>query len=258
MKHAIRTATLLFTATICTTIATYGQSVTTTERSPFRRGYMQLGLNLAGNKLNNSLSPEANILKGNHGASAGIVFELGKSYYFLKRTPGQKFNVGLDWTTISLSYNSLKKGWGDYARAAGEPDADITAPMIVSLSTKLGPVVSYNPVEQLVIDLRGQVIAGISGTTLQYEESNRGFNAFDKGSNSDEDAGIGDIFKNTFSVKPGFGITVRRGIVGLSFDYSSYKQSLDYTTSGNNAAAAAGKNAKIPFAFKQLKLGLYF
>lgn len=260
MKHAIKTALQLFTATLYTTIAAYGQGTATIERSPFRKGYLRTGLNLVGNKLDNSLSPEANILKGNFGAGSGIAFEMGKNYYFLKRTPDRKFNVGLDWTTISLSYNSVKKSWTNYASAAGQPGAEITAPMVVSLSSKLGPVVSFNPAEQLVIDLRGQVVAGISGIALQYEEPNRGFNAYNKGDDqSDTGNGVKDIFKNSFSIKPGFGATVRRGVVGLSFDYTGGKQTMDYTTEGTNSTTAiASKNAAIPFNFKQIKLSLYF
>ncbi|MBO9618765.1 MAG: hypothetical protein J7539_06965 [Niabella sp.] len=229
------------------------------SRSPFRKTYIGIGLSFVGHSLDNSLSPEGNILKGNFGAGTGAAFETGKNFYFLKRSQGKKINVGLDWTMLSASYNSVKKSWTSYANTAGQPNATIAAPVVLSLATKLGPVLSINPVEQLVIDIRAQVVAGIRGIALQYNEQNRGFNAYNnRVDQSSSGNGVSDIFKSSFGVKPGFGATVRRGIAGLSFDYSPGNQTMDYTTAGTNSTSITAKSASIPFDIKQLKLSLLF
>lgn len=166
-------------------------------------------------------------------------------------------NAGLDWTIISLSYHSVKKNWKNYAVKVGQPDADITGilpiggggatPFIGSIASRLGPVVAINPVEKLVIELRGQVSAGAYTYLMGYtEEDERSFVTFD----NRED---GKVKYFLFCIKPSVGVTIRRGRLGLAFDYAPGKVNMDYTTTEANGNETSG-TMKVPFNTIQFKL----
>ncbi|MFT3949241.1 MAG: hypothetical protein QM763_19915 [Agriterribacter sp.] len=256
MKHVISLSFLcLVISSLC-----FAQNDTTTKvwKSPFKKGYLRLGINTVGKKLNNTLSPKDNVMQGNLGAGIGFVFEAGHIFYFLKKTPGRKINVGLDWTIISLTYNEARKKWENYAIANGQSDAAIvgiipksggddkkTSPLIASISTKLGPTVAFNVVEKLVIEVRAQVSAGINSYLMQYEDDNYIFETIDES----RDAKPSDLLLP--SIKPNVGITVRRGRLGLAFDYSPGKANMSYSF-GDDRNDTYGK-MKVPFNSIQLK-----
>lgn len=254
MKHLYL---LLFTMTFF--MFSYSQSdsaVAKPWKSPFKTTYTRLGVNMAGGNLDPSLSPWNNVMNGNHGAGIGFVLESGRIFYFLKKSRERLINVGLDWTFISLSYNPVKKNWKNYAAAVGKPDAEIagllpfggggTTPFIGSVASRLGPVVSINPVEKLVIELRGQVSAGAYSYLMGYNEDVRRFVTFD----DREDVKVKYFL---FAIKPSVGITIRRGRLGLAFDYSPGKTNMDYTATDANGADANG-TMKVPFNSMQFKL----
>ncbi|MFT4019647.1 MAG: hypothetical protein QM668_21970, partial [Agriterribacter sp.] len=134
-------------------------------KTPFKTKYTRLGINMLGNNLDPSLSPAHNVMNGNSGAGISFVLETGRIFYFLKKSRERLINAGLDWTFFSLSYNPVKKNWKNYAETVGKPDAEITGilpfggggttPFIGSIASRLGPVVAINPVQKLVIELRG-------------------------------------------------------------------------------------------------------
>lgn len=192
-------------------------------QSPFRKGsYTRLGLNMMGNALNQNLSVKANMLAGNFGGKMGAVLEKGKIFYFKSNESPSIVNYGLDWTIISVTYNPSKKAWNNYISKSGGANATVSMPMVISLFSKLGPVVSINPVEKLVIDLRGQVAAGVFLFGPMYDETGYSFVALNGEAKSMLDYA-------TLSIKPNIGITIRRAGIGLAFDYSPGKVKAKYT-----------------------------
>ncbi|MFT4092339.1 MAG: hypothetical protein QM640_01775, partial [Niabella sp.] len=141
--------------------------------SPFRKGYTRLGIQAIGESLDNQLSPEANILSGRQGTSLGFVLEKGHIFYFIPEHSAKMFNAGLDWTILSASYNASKKAWATYvADNTGYTDEDFTAKFVATLSTKIGPVITINPAEGLIIDVRGQIGVGVYAMGPLYESVN--------------------------------------------------------------------------------------
>lgn len=244
-KVFIGTALLLSVATI------FAQS----ERSPFRRGYLRVGLNTIPGQLDNALSPKANILASQFGAGSGLAFEMGKVYYFNKPKAGDLIGYGLDWTVLSLTYNPLTQ-WGSYEKNAGHAGAT-SKPLIASLSTKLGPVVSFNPVEKLVIDARVQLMAYAQHFRYSYETDNSGFE-LENGAENDSNEEILDNVILGF--KPNLGISARRGIIGLSLDYAPGRTEMNYSeyTLVNEESNYSYGKEKIKNNNLQLKLTLLF
>lgn len=200
------------------------------DRSPFRTGYLKLGTNKLGNKLDYSLTPKENIFDGRYGAGAGYVLEFGHIYYFKNRKNGSLMNYGLDWTILSLNYNKMDK-WESYAIASGDSEAYVDGSMTAAaISTKLGPNISFNPIEKLVIDVRLQFAPTIRFFDFEYSESEMSpdgryfYFINEEGSSTDEDYDSESI-KNrlAYGVATSFGITLRRKAIGLSFDYISGK-----------------------------------
>src|SRR4051812_35864065 len=140
------------------------------KRSVFRPGYVRLGLTRLGDQLDNRLSPKENIFDGRYGTSDGYVFEFGNIYYFNKRESKNPVNLGLDWTILSFTYNKMDK-WDDYARAALSPNAFIEGDKLAgSVSSKLGPDLSFNLGEKVVLDLRFQVAPTLRYFDFSYTE----------------------------------------------------------------------------------------
>lgn len=193
--------------------------------SHFRKGgYTRLGLNFLGDDLDNTLSAKSNILASRFGGKMGFVLEKGKVFYFMSKSKPSVVNVGLDWTILSVTFNPSKKSWNNYISETGGSNAMVSMPFTASLSSKLGPVVSINPVEKLVIDVRAQVAAGIYAFGPEYSTDDYSFVAL-KG----DAEKIGDYA--TISFKPNLGVTVRRAGIGLAFDYSPGKVNTSYTES---------------------------
>lgn len=205
------------------------------ERSPFRAGYLRLGINSLGETLKNDASPKANIFAGRYGAGTGYVFEFGHIYYFKKREVKNLINYGLDWTILSLTYNKMD-GWEEYARASGAQNADIDGTKIAgALSSRIGPTVSFNAIEKLIIDLRLQISPTVRFFDFAYFEDElssdgRYFSFINYEQSSVDEEFDSEAVKNrlAFGVSTGVGITVRRKAIGLSLDYLSGKVNSHY------------------------------
>jgi hypothetical protein len=225
------------------------------QRSVFRSGYMRLGINKLGNDLNSSLSPKANIFDGRYGAGTGYVFEFGHAYYFKNKEKAKGINFGLDWTILSLTYNQMDK-WAAYAAASRISAANIGGQKIAaSISSKLGPVLSVNPVEKLVIDFRFQVAPTARFFDFKYSEAtaaNQG-RSFTFVNNSGDDDGDAVQNRIAFGVATNFGVTLRRGAIGLSLDYQTGKVNSNYEAYDTNGNETYGK-AKIQANSLQAKL----
>jgi len=231
------------------------------ERSPFRKGYLRLGISSLGNSLDNSLSPKDNVFNGNYGASSGFVFETGHVYYFKPKSYRGLVNFGLDWTVLSATYNKLDQ-WETYDNKGNEVYID-GASFSASLASKLGPVISFNPVEKLVIDLRAQVAAVGRITPFEYYEDEGGENArsfsfYNYGEEDVDESYDASSIKNVIATGFGsnFGVTIRRKAIGLSVDYSSVNLKTSYDAwDGENHTY--GKE-KIPTHSVQFKLSFTF
>lgn len=234
---------------LCYTAAVHSQNVS----SPFRSGYIRLGLNTFGKTLDNNLSPAQNVFDGRYGASTGYVFEFGHIFSFNKKSADrQKISYGLDWTILSFNYNKMDK-WEDYGSASGAQDISVDGKKIAAaISSKLGPSISFNPVEKFVIDARFQVIPVARFFDFEYYDNQQ----------SDEMRsfsfqGESEDVKNriAFGVATGFGLTVRRGAIGLSLDYITGKVNSNYSADEGADNYISGK-AKIPVNNLQFKLNL--
>jgi hypothetical protein len=234
---------LLFALAICTGLTLHAQ-----ERSVFRSGYLRLGINKLGNDLDYGLTPKENVFDGRYGASSGYVFEFGHIYYFKRGENVGPINYGLDWTILSLNYNKMDK-WDDYAFASGAPYAGTDGSEIAgAISSKLGPTVSLNLLEKLVVDVRFQIVPTFRFFDFEYSEDqvNGEGNYFNftnyAQSEVDEDFD-GESLKNrlAFGVNTGFGITVRRKALGLSLDYISGKVNSNYEAFDARTGSTFGK-----------------
>jgi hypothetical protein len=233
------------------------------QRSAFRSGYLRLGINALGDDLDQKLSPKQNIFDGKYGAGTGYVFETGRVFYFGKKTVDhQLLNFGLDWTYISLNYNKMDK-WEDYGRASGSTDIDVSGTKIAAaISSKLGPVISFNPIEKLVIDARFQVAPVIRFFDLEYSENygeanERSFSFVNYDMEETDQDFDPESVKNriAFGVATSFGITVRRKAIGFAIDYISGNVKSYYQASEGALGSSNGKE-KIPVHNLQFKLSL--
>ena len=247
-----------FKLLICSLLL-FSQLYAQNERSAFRRGYLRLGISSLGSSLDNNLSPKENVFNGNYGASSGFVFESGHNFYFKSRTNEDKINFGLDWTILSLTYNKLDK-WDGYTDARQASAYTEGSDFSASIASKLGPVISFNPVEKLVIDVRIQAAAIGRVTPFEYYENEEqpDFNSFAFYNYGEEEVNEGfdaSSIKNriAFGIGSNFGITVRRKAIGLSIDYSSVKAKTNYDAYEGQDKHSFGSQ-KIPTHSLQLKL----
>ena len=248
---------LLLAVAICSAIQLHAQ-----DRSPFRSGYLRLGINKLGGDLDNALTPKENIFDGKFGASTGYVLEFGHIYYFKDRANTNGINYGLDWTILSLNYNKLDK-WENYGVASGASNVYVDGAAIgVAASTKLGPTISFNPLEKLVIDVRFQIAPTFRVFDLEYSEeeeetTTRHFSFANYQQEEVDDNFDAESIKNrvAFGLCTSFGITVRRKAVGLSLDYLSGKVNSNYEAYDAKAGQTNGKE-KIKANTLQLKLSL--
>jgi len=224
------------------------------ERSVFRKGYLRLGINSLGGNLDNSLSPKDNVFAGKYGAGSGFALEAGRIFYFRRNSP--MINYGLDWTTISFTYNSLNK-WKAYGAQSGAADISIDDPSLAgSISSKLGPVLSINPVEKLVIDVRVQAAYTVGLLKLDYSENygqpdQRSFGfASTVSDGSGEQADVKAVAAGGLGFNAG--ISIRRKAIGLAIDYMTNKLNAGYDAA-DGSGHTSGKQ-KIPFKNFQVKL----
>jgi hypothetical protein len=226
----------------------------TETRSVFRNGYSRIGLNTLGNKLDPTLSPKANVFNGNLGANAGYCVESGRIFYFNKKSPSN-IKFGIDWTYTSITYN--KMNWSNYdSKSASNAQIDGSSTAF-SMSSRLGPAVSFNPVEKLVIDARFQVAPTVYIFDQNYyqDPSQPDQQFFEFGSSQQDEVANtsnAEMAKKRFSygMKTAFGISVRRKAIGLAFDYILGKVKINY-----NSNEGAGQD-KIKANNLQVKLSL--
>jgi len=246
--------TTLFLALIILNIQSFAQ-----DRSAFRSGYTRIGINTLGKSLDNRISPKQNISNGNYGASTGFVFEQGKVFYFRQKDIKKLLNFGLDWTYGSMNYNKMDK-WEAYGKASGSKEYAVDGSKIaVSISSKLGPVLSFNPIEKLVIDIRAQLAPTFRIFDLTYNEGNgnttpRYFSFINSEAENQNESSESESIKNriAFGFQKSFGITVRRKAIGLSLEYVTGNVRSNYEAE-DNTGISNGK-MDIPVSNVQLKL----
>lgn len=214
-------------------------------KTPFKRGYIRLGLNMLGNDLDPSVSPLENIKKGNLGADNGYTLEFGHIFYFLSRKERRVFNAGLDWTILNLAYSPLNK-WEKYAGKRSENiDPDGTN-LSAAATSRLGPVLAINPADKLVIEARFQVSYGLYLPVLSYDitgGSNAGYSFGMDNDNIFDSKGLGTSF----------GATIRYGFFGFSADLSNAKIPVTYYIDEPDKNEVNGME-KIPFKNFQVKV----
>jgi hypothetical protein len=231
-------------------------------RSAFRKGYQRIGISTLGNKLDNDLSPKENVFNGNYGAGTGFVFESGHIYYFKSTKSNSKINYGLDWTITSITYNKLND-WEDYGNASGAENVTIDGSKLsMAFASKLGPVISFNPIEKLIIDVHFQVAPTARITDLEYYEdedksSVRSFTFYNYGEEAIDENYDAKSLKNvlSFGVGTNFGISVRRKAIGLALDYTSVNAKTNYDAYEGEDNHTFGKE-KIKTNSLQLKLSI--
>ncbi len=239
-----------------------GTNLHAQQRSVFRSGYLRLGINKLGNELDYGLSPKENIFDGRYGASSGYVLEFGHIYYFKRGENLGLVNYGLDWTILSLNYNKMDK-WDGYAMASGAPYAGLEGEQIAgAVSSKIGPTVSLNLIEKLVVDLRFQIAPTFRFFDFGYSDDQVNgegrYFSFTNYAQSDVDEDFDpESVKNriAFGVGTGVGITVRRKALGLSLDYISGKVKSNYEAYDPIGGTTFGKE-KIKASNLQFKISL--
>jgi hypothetical protein len=214
----------------------------------FKRGYIRLGISLPGGVPISSVSALQNFRDGNMGAGMGFHLDAGHIFYFLNRKQPRLVNVGLDWTIASLSWAPIDQ-WQDYAAKPGN-EIEVEDPsMMVSISTKLGPVVAINPVGKLVIEARAQLTYGMKTATFAIDEYDQNEDSYQYFSTTPEDIGHG--FGSSF------GLTVRYGFIGLAVDYSQSNIEMSYEAR-EPGGADLERREKFPFKSLECKLSFTF
>ncbi|MFT3948274.1 MAG: hypothetical protein QM763_14985 [Agriterribacter sp.] len=218
--------------------------VTKPWKSPFKRGYIRLGIDKLGGSLNTAVAPAENVHDGNFGAGNGYTLEFGHIFYFLGRKKQRIFNAGLDWTIISLAYNPLDK-WEDYASQRNEI-VDLGTPLHASATSKLGPVIAINPADKLVIEARFQLTYALHYNALSYYVND--------GNNEDYDFEFdGDSYFDNKGMGTNIGATLRYGFFGFAVDFSNAKIPTTYYLR-QNGQQGANSSEKMPYKHLQVKL----
>ncbi len=269
----------LLVLTVLLAAANWSFGQITRNESKLSRGYLRLGFSNFGQELNDDLSNFSvdqgglagdgtmldNLREGRYGAKRGYVFEFGRNYYFNKTSILPIFNtkIGLDWTMLSLTYNELD--WSSIVerdRAAGYEVEELGF-FAASASSKLGPVISINLIDKLVLDVRAQLAATYFVNGLDYyaynDDDERYFTFMPEEESSDDEEGsdgIGAFTKlGKFGIKQNYGATVRYGVIGLSLDYFPGSFKFDYETSEGGGDIQSGTE-KFKNNVFQIKLSL--
>ncbi|HRO41365.1 MAG TPA: hypothetical protein PL009_00930 [Flavipsychrobacter sp.] len=172
----------------------------------FRKFYLRAGLAMPQghfkNAFDNNIATTDNFSKsGGLGAKSGFVFDIG-SYIYMHPDPiADGIKIGLDFTFMSLTYNQLN--W--------ETDltGSKTAPTFLTLSSKLGPLVSYNFADIAIVD----VYFKVAPTFLFASETTYVRNNSDGVEMLPEDIGFG--------VKWNTGITFHYGVGSFTVCYDA-------------------------------------
>ncbi|MEP6747238.1 MAG: hypothetical protein ABJB86_05915 [Bacteroidota bacterium] len=215
----------------------------------FRPFYFNFGINMPAGNFGKapltSSNAEQNIVNGYYGAKKlGYLFEFGTKIYF--NNSSHKLRYGLDWTFLSANYNEMD--WTSYMAAKG---GAVTEPRVYSLSTKLGPVISYNIVAKLIVDAHFQIAPVAHYATFEYFKQS-GADTEDFNFKTDK---IGDVYGG---IKTSTGIGVKWGVIGLAADYFTGKLNTSYEYDNTAAGSISNglKKVKITTSTIQLKLTL--
>ena len=136
--------------------------------------------------------------------------------------------------------------------------------VMASASSKLGPVLSLNLIEKVVIDARFQLAPTFRYIDLSYYENegqpDERFISFIKNgkryfNESFDFDGIKD--RTTFSVAKSLGVTLRRNTLGISADYIWGDVKTYFETISGSNGQTAGKES-VPVKTLQVKLNLSF
>ena len=226
------------------------------NESDYGKFYIRLGVNIPqgafGKPLDATIPLIDNIAKdGAIGADLGATMELGKYFFFHEDPINDLFKVGLDATFFSFGYNRGK---------SLSPSDEATDPFdFVTGSVKLGPVISFNPVEDFYAD----IFVKAAPTVLLSFEPPYHF----KGDMYDPDAEV--LYLNTdenvnFGFKTDIGVTLRYRKVTLTASYESGTFNVPvtyYRHDGGESvydAVPQEMDRKMPMGVLQLKLGLQF
>ncbi|MBN2523371.1 MAG: hypothetical protein JXB24_08835 [Bacteroidales bacterium] len=129
----------------------------------------------------------------------GFVFELGQMFYFNSLKMADGLRLGLNADYISFYYHGIKA-----------EDSDDKLGHIL-FGSKIGPVLSYSPVDKLVFD--GYVKLNpvwVSSIVEQYEEEDN------------------DVWLGFMGVGYSFGFNVRYSILMVGFDFNRSWNKLQY------------------------------
>lgn len=229
-------------------LASYAQTdsaVAKPWKTPFKRGYIRLGIDKLGSSLNTAVSPAENIHDGNFGAGNGYTMELGHIFYFLSRKEHRVFNAGLDWTILNLAYSPLNK-WEKYAGMRSESIDPEGTNLSAAAVSRLGPVIAINPADKLVIEARFQVSYGLYLSVLSYDITSGPNAGYSFGMDND------NIFDSK-GLGTSFGATIRYGFFGFSADLSNAKIPVSYYIDEPDKNEVNGME-KIPFKNFQVKV----
>jgi len=197
--------------------------------------YGKFYLRVGASFLNNDFVKQLNEgdLDEAYSAPTGLNFEIGK-YFFLHSEPvADLFKVGLDASFLSLGYNPLK--WNDPDDPGYSEKTDLT-----SVGVKLGPVISFNPLENFYADAFVK-LAPTMLTSLSEME---------------------DLEEVLFGLKSDVGINLRYKKITLTAGYESGAFKYDsYDSEYNEETGEYTENTtkeKFPMGMFQIKLGLQF
>lgn len=224
------------------------------NESDYGKFYIRLGVNIPqgafGKAIDASVPLYENIAKdGAIGAELGATMELGRYFFFHEDPINDLFKVGLDATFFSFGYNMGK--------SLPSPDEAADPFDFVTGSVKLGPVVSFNPVEDFYAD----IFVKAAPTVLLSFEPPYHF----KGDPYDPDAEM--LYFNTdedvaFGLKTDVGISLRYKKVTFTASYESGTFEVPVTYYQNDGSESVYDTApqemdrKMPMGVLQLKLGL--
>lgn len=214
-------------------------------KTPFKRGYIRMGIDKFGGNLNPAVAPPENARDGNFGAGNGYTLEFGHIFYFLDRKKQRVFNAGLDWTILNLAYSPLNQ-WEKYAAKRNESIDPEGTNLSAAAVSRLGPVIAINPADKLVIEARFQVSYGLYLPVLSYDITNGPNAGYSFGMDND------NIFDSK-GLGTNFGATIRYGFFGFSADLSNAKIPVSYYIDEPGKPEVTGSE-KIPFKSFQVKV----
>jgi len=197
----------------------------------FGKFYLRLGANF----LNDDFVKQLNDgdLNGAYSAATGLNFEIGKYFFFHSEPIADLFKVGLDASFLSLGYNPLK--WNDPDDPEYTEKTDFT-----TVGVKLGPVISFNPLENFYADAFVKLAPTILTSMSEMEDLEQVLFGLKS------DVGINLRYKK---------VTLTAGYESGAFNYNSYDSDYDEDT---GEYIEHTTKEKFPMGMFQIKLGLQF